>query len=118
MKRVACSWVLLAVSAFACADESTVPPAATAQDKSAVAPSVTVSPELKKKARMNGMHIETANNSIMFCREDATLGTRLKSKKCVDEATFDMLLQQRATLHDNLRQGTPSCNGGICGQIR
>jgi hypothetical protein len=116
LQKLTYSCALLAVSGFACADDP-VTTAVAAPDKSAVSSSVFVSPELKRKARSNGVHIETVNGGLMFCWEDATLGTRLKTKKCVDEATFDVLLQQRGTLRDNLRQGTPSCNGSICGQI-
>jgi hypothetical protein len=104
-----CCAVVFAGAAFA--DDAALKPSPTATP-------VAISPELRKKARIQGMHIEQSTRGILFCWEDASLGTRLKTKKCVDQDTFELLVQQRGIMRDGLQQGSGSCNGGPCGQIR
>lgn len=50
----------------------------------------------------------------MYCKTDANIGTLFKSKKCVDEDTLKIMMQQRADQQDILR--SLQCSGGCGGK--
>jgi hypothetical protein len=41
----------------------------------------------------------------VYCWEDATIGTRFTTKKCVDEDQLVDMIPQREVQQDNLRKG-------------
>jgi hypothetical protein len=79
------------------------------------------SPQAQKKAREYGFHAEVYNGKTMFCRDDATLGTRLASKRCMDALSFEDYAVQLKIARD-LMQSKTQCQGGkvlggACGGI-
>lgn len=66
-----------------------------------------------KAARQAGLHPETKNGVTMFCWEDANIGTRFKTKKCVDESRLGEVLEQRQLLQEQMRRS--GCGGSACG---
>ena len=79
-----------------------------------------------KKAREYGFHAEVYDGKTMFCRDDATLGTRIASKRCMDYEDFEdygrMLQIARELMRDkNQCQGGAATKakglGGVCGGL-
>jgi hypothetical protein len=48
-----------------------------------------------KKARQAGYHKETLKGGTVFFKEDANLGTRFTSKKCINQDELASILEQR-----------------------
>jgi hypothetical protein len=115
---------LLAIGVPASADEltasptlaaTTAPPIATTAPASAASAS---SASMAKRARQAGMRVETKKGTTLYCWEDATVGTRFKTKKCVGEEQLAIILERRVNQRDELNRMAGTCNGGICGSIR
>jgi hypothetical protein len=89
------------------------PPAAPPATQAAAAPAAP-SAETIKKARQAGYHPEVRKGVTLFCHEDATIGTRFTSKKCVDEsglaAVLDLRQQQREQIDKPVACGA-GCSG-------
>ncbi len=92
---------------------SAATPASAASPTSPAAPPPGPSAETLKKARDVGLHAETRKGSTVYCWEEADIGSRFKSKKCVPESQLDEIIARRAALQQNFRQGT--CAGMSCG---
>lgn len=98
-------------AAAASAKEAATPPAAPATK-------IEPSPAARRKAQNYGFHAEIYDGKTMFCRDDATLGTRLVSKKCMGADQFEDYAVQLQIARDLMRQKA-TCNGGdICGGIQ
>ena len=54
----------------------------------------------------------------MFCRDDATLGTRLVSKKCMGADQFEDYAVQLQIARDLMKQKATCQGGGLCGGIQ
>jgi hypothetical protein len=65
----------------------------------------TPSPETLKMARDNGLKPEVRKGVTVYCWEDADVGTRFKTKKCVDEARLPDVIAQRQAQRDQLTRG-------------
>lgn len=77
-------------------------------------PPVTPSPATLKLARQAGLRTQVRNGVTLFCWEDANIGTRFKTTKCVNESRLAEVLEQRQTLRDQL-QKSGGCGGAVCG---
>jgi hypothetical protein len=51
-----------------------------------------------------GLHAEVHNGATQYCWEDANLGTRFPTKKCVGEDQLNTLVAQRQATQDNMRR--------------
>jgi hypothetical protein len=78
---------------------------------------VEASPAARKKARNYGFHTEIYNGKTMFCRDDATLGTRLVSKRCMDADQCEDYAVQLQIARDLMKQKANCQGGGICGGL-
>ena len=58
-----------------------------------------------KKARDLGVKPEVRKGVTVFCWEDADIGSRFKTKKCVDENQLQALLEQRQAQRDAITRG-------------
>ena len=80
------------------------------------------SPAARKKAQNYGFHAEIYDGKTMFCRDDAALGTRLVSKRCMDADQFEDYAVQLQIARDLMKdkgacQGGKSL-GGACGGLQ
>lgn len=77
------------------------------------APAVKEMPSAKaqKKAREYGFHAEVYSGNTFFCRDDATVGTRLPSKWCLDANEFEDYAVQLKIARD-LMKSKATCNAG------
>jgi hypothetical protein len=97
---------------------ATTPPAAsptTAAATSTAAAPTAPSEATIKKAKQVGMHPEVSKNGMtLFCWEDATVGTRFKTKKCIDQSQVDAVALQRQAAKDQISRsiGCSGCGGG------
>ena len=66
------------------------------------------SPETIKKATDAGLKPEVHRGVTMFCWEDANVGTRFKTKKCVGALELDGVIEQREADREQMNRG-----GGI-----
>jgi hypothetical protein len=71
----------------------------------------------RKKAQQYGFHAEIYSGKTMFCRDDATLGTRLVSKKCMGADQFEDYAVQLQIARDLMKQKATCQGGDICGGI-
>jgi hypothetical protein len=100
--------------ATAPAATSTTPAAPAVASTPAATPGAP-SAETIKKAKQAGMHAEVNKNGMtLFCWEDATVGTRFKTKKCVDQSQVDAVALQRQAAKDQISHsiGCSGCGGG------
>jgi hypothetical protein len=81
-----------------------VEPAAPAADKAPAAPSA----ETLKRAKAVGLRPEVRKSGTVYCWEDATVGTRFTTKKCVDENQLDDMIAQREAQQDKMRRAVGS----------
>jgi hypothetical protein len=51
-----------------------------------------------------GLHAEVHNGATQYCWEDANLGTRFPTKKCIAEDQLNTLVAQRQATQDNMRR--------------
>jgi hypothetical protein len=110
--------VLAITSAQAQSSATTTAPDTEHQTAAATAPPSTgPSPETLKKAKQLGMRPEVEKNgTTLYCWEDATTGTRFKTKKCIDEGQLDAAIEQRQLARDQAKKAL-GC-GSICGSIK
>jgi hypothetical protein len=69
------------------------------------------SAKAQKKAREYGFHAEVYSGKTFFCRDDATVGTRLPSKWCLDAMEFEDYAVQLEIARD-LMKSKATCNAG------
>jgi hypothetical protein len=62
------------------------------------------SPATLKRARNLGLKPEWHNGQMMFCWEDASIGSRITTKKCTDETGLADILAQREAVKALMRQ--------------
>jgi hypothetical protein len=98
-------------AAAASAKEAAIAPAAPA-------PKIEPSPAARRKAQNYGFRAEIYDGKTFFCREDATLGTRLVSKKCMGADQFEDYAVQLQIARDLMRQKATCQGGDICGGIQ
>jgi hypothetical protein len=67
----------------------------------------------RRKAADYGFHSEMYDGKTFFCKDDATLGTRLISKKCIDPDNFEDYAIQLQIARDTMRKDV--CQGGKAG---
>ena len=78
--------------------------ATTTAPASSPAPAVSSDEDLKK-AKAAGLHAETRKGATVYCYEDATIGSRFTTKKCVNGgAQLDALIAQRQAAKDSTLQ--------------
>jgi hypothetical protein len=51
-----------------------------------------------------GLHAEVHKGATQYCWEDANLGTRFPTKKCVGEDQLTDIVAQRQATQDNMRR--------------
>jgi hypothetical protein len=73
-------------------------------------------PQARKKASEYGFHAEIYDGKTMFCRDDAYVGTRIKSKLCMDSNQFEDYAVQLKIARDMMKE-KGQCTGGICGHV-
>jgi hypothetical protein len=104
--------LLLAAAAVADEPPASAPTPATPAASTPAAVSASAakttgpSPEVIKKARQHGYHIKKKDGVLLYCREDAAVGTRISSEKCLSEDEFNALIRQNDDTTDQLRRGT------------
>jgi hypothetical protein len=82
-------------------------PASAATDASAP------SPEMVKKARLEGLRPKKRNGITKFCETSQSLGTHFETEKCYTEAQVDQLAAQRQDVRNQLGQSI-ACGGANC----
>ena len=80
-------------------------PASTPQAPPSNSAPAAPSDETLKKARAAGLRAETRKGATVYCYEDANIGTRFTTKKCVDASQLDALIVQRRATRDAALQG-------------
>jgi len=68
-----------------------------------------------KKAREYGFHAEMFRGKAFFCREDATVGTRIKATRCIDANAFEDYAVQLQIARDTMKKDV--CQGGKTGML-
>ena len=86
--------------------------AAPPADKAPAGPSA----DTLKKARAGGLKPEVRNGVTVFCWEDADIGTRFKTKKCVNEDQLAQILEIRQAQRDQMNRS--SCTGACGGSSK
>jgi hypothetical protein len=98
--------------------------AAAANAKAAGSPSTAPKPkneptaDARRKALQYGFHAEIYSGKTMFCRDDATLGTRLASKKCMDASQFEDYGVQLQIARDLIKSKSQCQGGSLCGGMQ
>jgi hypothetical protein len=65
-----------------------------------------------KKAREAGWRPEAHNGETVYCRDDAQVGSRFPTRRCVHESQLLVLLDQAQADKDSLK--SVGCSGGAC----
>jgi hypothetical protein len=65
-----------------------------------------------KKAKQSGWSPEVQNGNAVYCRNDAEVGSRFSTRRCVSESQLATLIEQAEYDKDQLKQR--GC-GGNCG---
>jgi hypothetical protein len=88
------------------------PPTRVAAPEASASP-VTLTREITKKAQQAGFRAQLSKGAIMFCRNDAAIGTRISSTRCLTENEFDNYLVQLKYAQDNIKRAAcgGNCNG-------
>lgn len=60
-------------------------------------------PDVIKEARRNGYVLKTKSDNYVFCKTDASVGTRFTTEKCLDVDTLALMLQQQERDRDYMR---------------
>ena len=83
------------------------PPDQKPSDAAPAAPPAAPGPDAAtlKKARDAGLKPEVRKGVTVYCWEDADIGSRFKTKKCVDESRLDEIIMQRQAQRDQLNRG-------------
>jgi hypothetical protein len=89
-------------------------------EAASAAPAVMKEPSAaaRKKAREYGFHAEIYDGKTMFCRDDATLGTRIPAKRCMDSADFEDYGRMLQIARDMMKAKNQCQGGGICGGLQ
>jgi hypothetical protein len=72
------------------------------------------SPDMLKKAKMNGYYTRVRKGETFFCKKEAKLGTRFETENCMNENQLAMTLERNQAQRDQMM--TTTCAGGAsCG---
>jgi hypothetical protein len=82
------------------------PPAVTSEGS-------VVNAELIKKAASVGYFPRTRKGVAVFCRNDADIGTRIPTEKCIGEAALAETVARMIEAKENLRKGE-MCSSAKC----
>jgi hypothetical protein len=88
-------------------------PAAESKPASAATDASAPSPEMVKKARLEGLRPKKRNGITKFCETSQSLGTHFETEKCYTEAQVDQLAAQRQDVRNQLGQSI-ACGGANC----
>jgi hypothetical protein len=96
---------------------------AAANASAQTAPAVTAakkepSAAARKKAREYGFHAEVYDGKTMFCRDDATLGTRIESKRCMNSEDFEDYGRMLQIARDTMKSKNQCQGGSLCGGLQ
>ena len=69
------------------------------------------SDDLIKQARRSGYIMKTRSSNYFFCKEEAELGTRLATERCVKSDDFALLLERQERDKDQIRQMSQALSG-------
>jgi hypothetical protein len=86
--------------------------AAAAKAATSASSKATSDASLSKKAREAGWRPEAHNGETVYCRDDAQVGSRFATRRCVHENQLLVLLDQAQADKDSLK--SVGCNGGAC----
>lgn len=74
------------------------------------------SADFTRKAYLQGFKPEVRNGAVVYCWTDEDIGSRLPTKKCVNRAQAEILIQQRQAQRDALQRMNSGCTPGVnCG---
>ena len=82
------------------------PSAAVGAPTSPVTP-VKVTREAIRKANNVGLTVVLTKDGIQYCRDDALIGTRIRSVRCLTQIEFEMLVEQLELAR--IKMGNPAC---------
>lgn len=112
------SVIIATVPVWAQETPASPPPASSSSSSTSTTTTTTTTPaapvnnapaapsdETLKKAKAAGLRAETRKGVTVYCYEDANLGTRFTTKKCVDGSQLDQLIAQRQAARDGTLQG-------------
>lgn len=104
-----------APSTAAPASSTTAPSAAAKSDTSTAAPSDSSepSPDTLRMARKEGFKAKKRDGKTLFCYTDASLGTKLPSEKCYNQAEMEQQVQLRREQREQLGHAG-ACAGAAC----
>jgi hypothetical protein len=87
--------------------------ARAAEAAAPAAPPTKIQPSLaaRKKATEYGFHAEVYDGKTMFCKQDAALGSRIKSTRCMGAYEFEDYAVQLKIARDMMQSKT-QCQGG------
>ena len=71
--------------------------------------------DLAGMAREASVQAETRKGVTVYCREDATLGTRFTSKKCYNEQQLVELTREREAVHEQMSKPRVCAGAGCAG---
>lgn len=91
---------------------------AATTEPAAPAPKVEPTAAARRKAQNYGFHAEIYDGKTFFCRDDATLGTRLVSKRCMGADQFEDYAVQLQIARDLMKQKATCNSGDICGGLQ
>jgi hypothetical protein len=95
------------------ATSSNAPQATTAATTTASTPTGP-SPDFLKKARQGGYQVKVRRGTTLFCKSEASLGTRFVDEKCYNQDQLEMVLEKQQAQRDALQQSV-CAGGGACG---
>lgn len=103
-------------AASAASTAAAASPSAATQTPAAPAAAASAAPsaETLKQARQAGFRPQLVKGVTVYCREDANLGTRFATKKCLNEAQLKSTLEQRRDVRDAMQQ-PGACGAGCSG---
>ena len=91
---------------------------ATYQDETPMSDSRLVeSANFDTNAVKEGFKPEIRNGETVYCWSDSDIGTRIPTRKCVNRAELEIMLQRRQQQKDAMQQGGGGCSPGVnCGR--
>jgi len=91
-------------------------PAYVADETPASESDLVQSADFTRDAYKEGFKPEIRNGAVVYCWTDDDIGSRLPTKKCVNQAQAEILIQQRQAQRDALQRMNSGCTPGInCG---
>jgi hypothetical protein len=89
-------------------------PAYTEDETPASQSELVASADFTANAQRQGFKPEVRNGVVVYCWSDQDIGSRLPTKKCVNQTQLQILLQQRQAQRDAMQRMTGTgCSPGI-----